>query len=68
MFSRILVLLATLQWSPRSIVVLIVMILAPGGLLLAPMFYRWFKSEQRTRDLAAAATPSADAFAQVSLK
>ena len=63
MFARILVLLATLQWSPRSIVVLIVMILAPGGLLLAPLLYRWYKSEQPTRVVAAVATRSADALA-----
>jgi hypothetical protein len=52
MFSRIIESLTALQWSVRSVALLLVMIVVPGGLLLAPIVYRWFKSGQRKATLA----------------
>ena len=45
MFSRIIESLTALQWNVRSVALLLVMIVVPGGLLLAPIVYRWFKSD-----------------------
>ena len=48
MFSRVIESLSALQWNARSVALLLVMIVVPGGLLLAPMVYRWNKSDHST--------------------